>query len=411
MDNSVLVRGSLNTFQTDVTGGVIPPNLVDRDFRDWADSRAPNSTPLLTKIKRGATSTNRKPEWGQSYRAPVVTALGAALASGLGATELTVATGYGALYQRYDVLRITNYINDDPTTNRLNYSTAELVLVAEDDPDDTIIVARGQASSLPIAHHAGAHVEKVYTAMTENSNYKLNPVGRGKTYWNSFQRFQASVRADRAAQHTWTFEYQSNPLDKDLAEQQDLLKIQVDNALWSGRRQSGNANVPSMMGGVDSFITTNRIDCAGGQLSVYDLDDILADLWTNYDENSAKEVWMDLNTARIWDTKLNPYRQATMSDQSINTVFNSLDLRTGNYKINFARNVPPGKIFLLDFSEIEMLTYEGMDWQVEELPTEGPYDWFGVVGEFSMILKAQETMAVIENFDTDLNSYPRREFW
>jgi hypothetical protein len=408
----------LNPLSTSVTGGVVPAANVIIDVGDWADAVEPRRTPVLTRCRKGKSVNAIKHEWGQSYHTPISGTIGEALDDS--ETAIDLASGNGAYMQPWFVIEIIDYISG---TTRLDYTTREEIVVRSTDGTDTIpAVQRGAGGTTAVAHDSGAYWGVCGVALPYSTDFQLSPFTRGDRLYNYPQRFYGEVSADVAARHTPDYEHRSDVLLADLREQTMLQKHYLERALVSGGRQEGNANGtpttttqnPYKLGGIDYFITNHsgRVENMSGRtLSAYDLEDVLADMYKEIDDGGAKTLLMGVDTARIFDTMLNPIRQATVKDSSVNLTINTINFRWGQVEIQHTQHMPEGSILFVDFSNIRVMPYSGCNWSTKTIATDGPYDKMAIWGDFTVEVQKVNRMAKLHNFNTDLAAYPRKEYF
>lgn len=407
----------LNPLSTSRTGGVVPAANVIVDVGDWADALEPRTTPILTRCKKLPTGKAIKHEWGQSYHTAISGTIGEALDSS--ETDLTLASGEGLLMQPWFVLRVTDFFDG---TTRKDHSTSELILVRATDGTDTIpSVQRGMGGSTAQAHDSGAAWEVVGVALPYSTDFQMSPFTRGDRLFNYPQRFYGEVGADRVARGIDDYENKGDILLKDLKKETIKQKHLLERAVVAGGRHEGDANgtpttstqTPYMTGGIDYFITNHSgrvVNMAGATLSAYDLEDIMADMYNEIDDGGAKTLLMSVNTARTFDSFLNPIREATVSDDTINLTVNKIRLRFGEIEVEHTRYLDDGVILFVDFSDIGVYPMPKANWSTEKIPTKGPYDVMAIWGEFGVEVREVTRMAKLHNFNTDLSAYPRREW-
>lgn len=408
----------LNPLSSAVTGGVVPSANVIVDVGDWADALEPRSTPILSRCKKGKAVKSVKHEWGQSYHTPVSGTINEALTNV--ETDIDLSSGEGDYLQPWMVLEIIDYVAG---TSRLDYSTREEVVIRSVDGSDTIpSVQRGAGGTTAVTHESGAYWSVVGVALPYATDFQLSPFTRGDRLYNFPQRFFGEVSADVVARHIPDYEHRSDVLLADLKEQTMLQKYYLERAIVSGGRQEGDGNGspttttqnPYKLGGIDYFITNHSgrvVNMSGKTLSGYDLEDVLADMYKEIDDGGAKTLLMSVNTARIFDTLLNPIRQATVTDDKINLTVKRLEFRWGEVEIEATRFLPDGSILFVDFKDIVVLPMAGANWSTKTIATKGPYDMMAIWGEFTLEVKRVQRMAKLHNFNTDLTAYPRREWF
>lgn len=408
----------LNPVSSSRTGGLIPSDNVIRSIASWADALEPRRTPILTRCGKGKAVDQVKIEWGQSYHTPV----SGTIAEALDTTEtgIDLASGNGKFLQPWMVLEVIDWADAGKT--RLDYSTREEVIVTSISTD-TATVKRGNGSGTGVTHSDGAYWAVCGVAMPYNTDFQMSPFTRGDLLYNFSQRYYGMVGADIAARNTPTYETSSDQMLRDLEETTMMQKWYLERTIVSGQRLEGDAantttggttSVPYKMGGIDYFITNHsgRVNNLGGRtLSAYDLEDVLRDMYKEVDDGGAKTLIMGVDTAAIFDTLLNPIRQATVTDTKVNLVVDTLKFRWGTLEIMPTQHLPEGSILFVDFGDIKVHPYKGVAWSTRSVATDGPYDRMAVFGDYTLTLDRPARMGKIHNFSTDLNNYPRKEFF
>jgi hypothetical protein len=400
----LFLRTAENTYDTGVSGGTIPLANKRIDVVDWVMRLEPYETPMLSTIGIGESIDQDIFYWGQSYQTPQTSALSEALDAS--ETDIDVTTNHGELFSKYMVIAVTDYQSGSSTL--LDLDTRELMWLNQDVSNDTLNVVRGVGSSTAVTHSSGAFVEIVGSAMPQLNDFSITPITRGDQAFNYFQRFQTSAVADEAARHQPTYENPGDILLDDMAEKAKIEKIHLEKAIFQGGRQRGVPGVtPDMFGGIDTFLSTNVTDVGNARLSVYTIQDELRDLWKSVGDNKATKFVMGPDTASMFDTLLNPYRDANFSDTSANLTLKNVNMRFGNFDILMHRYCPEGIVYGLRFDKMKIHPFEGRNWQTKDIATDGPYDRKGLSGDFTFKLTAEHTMFKLHNFDVNPDSYPR----
>lgn len=404
---------SLNPLSTSRTGGLIPADNVIRSIASWANALEPRRTPVFSRCGKGKAVDQVKTEWGQSYHTPYQGTINEALDTT--ETGIDVQSGEGKLLFPWAVIEVIDWA--DPGKTRLDYSTREEMIVTSVS-SDTATVLRGNGSGTGVAHADDSYWAIAGVAMPYNTDFELSPFTRGDLLYNFPQRFYQKVSADVAARNTPSYENSGDQMLADLEEATLQVKFYLERAIVSGQRLEGDANgasaIPYKLGGIDYFVTNHsgRVNNLGGRtLSAYDLEDVLRDMFKEVDDGGAKTLLMGVDTAAIFDTLLNPIRQATVTDTSMNLVVDSVKFRWGTLEIMPTQHMPEGQILFVDFKDIKVHPYKGVAWSTKTLSTDGPYDEMAIFGDYTVTVDKVQRMGKIHNFSTDLSNYPRKEFF
>lgn len=408
----------LNPLSSAFTGGVIPAANVVVDVSSWADALEPRNTPVLTRCKTGPTVKAIKHEWGQSYHTPVSGTINEALDTSETAIDLTA--GQGLYVQPWFVLEIIDYFTG---TTRLDTSTREEIVIRATDGTDTLpSVQRGAGGTSAVAHNSGAYWGVVGVALPYATDFQLSPFTRGDRLFNYSQRFYSMVGGDEVARGIPDYENKTDAMLADLKTKTMLQKFYLERAIVAGGRQAGDANGlpttttqnPFKLGGIDYFITNHSgrvVNMGNKTLSGYDLEDVLADMFKEIDDGGTKTLLMGVDDARIFDTLLNPIRQATVQDDKLKLMIKTLEFRWGTIEIEATKHLHSGAIYFVDFKDISVHPMVNGAWKTKTIATKGPYDEMAVWGEYTMKVDKVQRMAKLYNFNTDLTAYPRREWF
>ena len=403
----VMVHRGAQSSHSVTRGGAIPDGMFVRDISEWAESHKPRMTPLLTKIGVGRPLIDDVPEWGTKARTNIQTTLDGAIVAA--DTTIDFAAGTGVLTHKYMVLEIIDYV---PGTETLDMSTRELVWLSANSSGDTnTTVVRGQGGTTAVDHADGALIKLHSVAEPQLQTHALGPIARGTTQYNYWQRFGEGIIVDIAVDNTATYEFPNgNSSAYDIEEMTMRQKLFLEQAIWSGGRQQGNAatGATSMMGGIDTFITTNVTDVGGAALTPRVLEAELRDLWKSVDDAAAKTLLMDVDTASIFDTLLEPIKRASPMDTTYSMFIEKVRFRSGTYDIGVSRWCPPGTIYIVNLDNMKVHPRRNANWHTAKKDGRMhgvDHDEYYVSGDFTFVLKDETTMAKLHNFDTDLNNY------
>ena len=410
------IRGGQANF-TVANGGSVPAGMHIRDIGKFTRDLAPRKTPLLSRVGTGEGIDVFQPEWGQSRIPNLTLALGAGLGANGGVAgftgadiNVTVGTGQGVDLQRNTTIEIIDYFVGTTTPNT---ATRELIWLREAASGDLASnVYRGYGGTTAQAHTTGAQVKIFSVNEPQLSTKAPLAVRRGIVSFNDFTRFSDELTIDRATQNTKTYEFPNgSPKEYDMANKVQTLKFLLEQAVWTGGRQAGlqtNPPVPSAMGGIDTFITTNVTNANGAKLDARSLEFELRRLWKTVDEDAGKTLLMDFDTASLFDGWGNASKMIDQSDTKRTYLVNKVQFREGVYDIAVSRNCPAGTIYVVNLDDIKVHPRKGCDWTMQK--KDGDIhnlsnDTWGIFGDFTLILRNENAMAKLYNFNVDSAAY------
>lgn len=393
-------------------GGPIPGDRatghIQRKVVEFVENLAPQNTPILEKVKRGATFNQAKIEWGSGANLQHTSAVADnPLANN--ATTLNVTTGHGVRFQKFQLLAL--YELD--TNGQPNFVTKEIVWVTAEPSGDALTIVRGIGGTSGTQFSTGAKIEILGTAVPEAADFTKSPTVFGDFYSNYFQTFQVGHDISEAANVTPNYEFdKGNHISRLMKDAGQRVKLLLEKEICQGGPQEGTnaagAVRPSTMAGFPYYIPSgNKVNCGGLKISPYDIESIGAQLWDTVGDAAGKTLLMSLRTARYFDGMLDRYKQGTMDSTSITQQFKKFNTRVGEWDIMHTRWVPEGVIFGVNFSNLSLHAYEGMDWTEKQHTTDGAYLWRSIYGRFTLVVRSPETMFQIYGFDTDLGNYDR----
>lgn len=392
----------LHATYTVTNGGNIPDAHELERFVGWARALDYGlmRTPLLDAIGFGEALDQRRVHFGQDYLPEIDSVLGANLAAT--GNTVTLASGQGKRYKKFDVLGIF--------TNAAALQPTERVIV-DSIAGDVVTVKRAQGGTTASAVTAPGVVRLIGSSEPQNDFHVLSPTSRGDSQFNDFQRFVEGAGADKAYQNTPTRAYTDNPLLRDYEIATARAKKSLERALWYGGRQQETAATPNgLMNGFDPYIVSHVYNAAGAKLSHRLLEGYMLDMFNAVDDSMAKTWVMSHNTLRLISTALNPVKRATMQDTVLGGSITKLATSHGaEFDLKGFKDCPDGVIYLLDFSEMKVHPYAGLDWHPSDKMGNihgADHDSKFVSGDFTLVVQNERTMAKIHNFDTNISNYP-----
>jgi hypothetical protein len=379
---------------------------LQREVIDFVENLAPQDTPILSKIDKGKAYNKPKIEWGSGANLQHTAVLEGAYTSG--DTVVNVESGQGIRFQRYHLLALYDLDdNDQPDF------TTKMIFWVTSISGDALTGVPAQAGTSNRSFSDGAKIEIMGTAVPEGFDFTKSATVFGDFYSNYFQLYQKGHNLTEEANVTPNWEFQSsNHIARLMKDASKRAKLEMEKEIIQGGPQEGTnasgAERPSTMAGFPYYIpSANKTNCNGEKISPYDIETLGAQLWDSVGDSAAKTLVMSLRTARYFDGMLNSRREGTMDSTSIELQFKSFGTRIGDYNIMHTRWVPEGVIFGVNFDNLSLHPYQGMDWTEKEHMTDGAYLWRSVYAKYTLVVRAPETMFQLYNFDTDLGNYGR----
>ncbi len=404
------VKPTMYTSYRSALSGPIPGDAatghLQRSVVDWVENLAPQDTPILNKIKKGKSLNQAKIEWGSGANLAHTAAVeGSTL---IGATTLVVEAGQGVRFQVNQLIAVY----DLDANSQPDFTTKELMWVTGVSTD-TLTVVRAMGGTSARAFSDAARVELMGTAVPEGTDFTVSPTVFGDFYSNYFQLIQKGHNITEEANVTPNWEFDSsNHISRLMKSAGMRAKLELEKLLVQGGPSEGTnaagAVRPSTMAGFSYYIpSANKYNATGLKISPMDIEDMGAALWDTVGDAAAKTLVMSMRTARSFDGMLQGYKQTDMNNTTLNRQFNKFETRVGDYEIVHTRWVPEGVIFGVNWSNMSLHAYEGMDWTEKEHSTDGAYLWRSIYGKFTLVVRSPETMFQIYGFDTDITNYNR----
>jgi hypothetical protein len=379
---------------------------LQRSVVDWVENLAPQDTPILNKIKKGKALNQAKIEWGSGANlAHTASIEGAIVAAD---TTINVEAGQGTRFQVNQVIAIY----DLDANGQPDFTTKDLAWVTGISTD-ALTVVRSIGGSTAADHADGSKIEIMGTAVPEGADFTRSGTVFGDFYSNYFQLIQKGHNITEEANVTPNWEFDStNHIARLMRDAAQRAKLELEKLLVAGGPQEGTnasgAVRPSTMAGFPYYIpSANKHNATGLKISPLDIEDMGAALWESVGDAGAKTLVMSMRTARYFDGMLMGFKQTDMNNKTLSRQFNRFESRVGDYEIVHTRWVPEGVIFGVNWSNMSLHPYQGMDWTEKEHSTDGAYLWRSIYGKFTLVVRSPETMFQIYGFDTDLTNYDR----
>jgi hypothetical protein len=405
--------------------GTLPTQFIATNheidyWAKWVEKFERKQFPITELIPRGKRAYNQnKLKMGQRYNPVIRTALNGVTANN--SQNITVDSTSGLRIG--DHVRIIDY--QSGSTTALNYATLENVRVESITSSTVFVGTRDMdltsSGSWPV-HDDNALVEKVSRSSPNNATFAAANVHRGDFTYNFGQMFEGALEASIQAIHTADAESKSHWKD-DRANVVEDLKWDRENAFATGDRMVGDETStptkPHTLGGItyqiSNFASGNVSDLDNDLLDVWDVDDLLREVWGTHRKGPGTHVMGHQDTIAIWDGIVMPYKGggSSLTDETFSTVTKKGKFRWADVEPVPTISIPPGVLIFIDPKDWEWNNFEGEDWhEVRQDPTQiwKPNEAWAMWGRFSILCEDINRQAMITNIQTDLEQYSFRSF-
>lgn len=373
-------------------------NLIKRRKKPYTQNKyriLQRSNPFLTSLLNGVTANNSQ--------------------------NVTIDSTTG--WRVGDIARITDYQsgslvalnNDTVEYGRVEEVVSATVLKLTRDMDQT------STGSWPV-HADNSLIEQVSRASPNNATFANDRVTRGEYVYNYGQLYESSLETTIQAKHTGSDETDNYWMD-DRNSVIENLKWDRENSYATGIRMAGDETStptkPFTMGGITyqiaNFASENVNDLDNDTLDVWDVDDLLRDMWGTHKKGPGTHVLGHQDTVAVWDGIVMPYKGggSSLTDETFSTVTKSGKFRWATIEPVPTISIPPGMLIFIDPNDWEQGPFEGEDWQEENQNPEQiwkPNEAWAMWGRFGIDCTDVHRQGMITNIQTDLDQYSFRSF-
>ena len=384
-------RAMLNSISSGVSGGTVPSDLVIRDVPDFIPFVRRSDTPMLSLVPRKGERDMLKWEFGEGDLSPRSTTLAE---SGFdnSETDVTVATGTGAYFQKWDLIKIDDEIM--LVTNIVN---------------DVLTVTRGWGSTSGASHENGATISILGPAVPEGVDAPASPTTRGEIFHTYPQIFEYTWQITHRGKVTPNYEIKSDQFKAELKRKMKEAAEDLDDLLLNGVKNAGDGGGtnPSTMGGLREFTTAHVSDLNAAPL---ELQDILEKLEEVYKEvglaDMGKTLMASMFTKRIWNSWFQPSRRSTQSDAKLRLTWDAVDTDFGTIKFVPHYKMANNELFIWNPADSGLFNYKGGNWSTGLYSTQGWYDKGFLRGDFGAIFEGDRRRIRIHDYSTTATDYP-----
>ena len=328
----------------------------------------------------GMGGPNQPYEWLEDTRADLTDLVNTAgLTSDSTSTGVTVDNG--ALFQIGDVILID-----------LEYMFVTSI-------SSNVLTVTRDYGGTQATHADNAAVTITSRARIEGTDTSDSAYTEPTSATNATQIFHKEIDISRSAANLERYGI-GNLVEWEIDKAMDELPHLLNRTLYHGQRAGGSATVASSMGGLQTFLTTNRnVLSSTPALTEANIQDELQDCW---DAGGAPDLilcnsWAKRKIASFYSGAVRTERSETMGGITIDVIEGTVDGRPINVVLD--RDCQTDVLYILDTRFVGFVTIDAFFW--DPLGKVGDTAAFGqVVGEYSLVVANETWSSYISLFST-----------
>lgn len=275
----------------------------------------------------------------------------------------------------------------------------------------------GSIGSTAAAHTSGATVYIVSTATPENVAAAASVTTVGDTTVNYMQIFQKAIkvseRQDNAGSYlvgkTKDAHAPSKQYAWEMARQFEVLARERENAIWRGVPFAGSASLPSTMGGIPAFITTNVTDLAGQPFTPMQVMDAVQSTWdAGGPTNISRTIIGGAIARRALSSFYKVNVQLRTGDKRVSFVVDEIETDLGTMELADANYwIPPSLVVCIDPANYKWRYWAGYgNVHESKLAIDGAYNKGAVTADLTLICGGNRVSWKFTSVATAATDYP-----
>lgn len=274
-----------------------------------------------------------------------------------------------------------------------------------------------QIGSAIAAHTAGATVYIVSTATPENVAAVASATTRGDTVVNYCQIFQHALKVSDRQNNAGSYligkgkaEGPSKEYAWELARQFKIIAREREQAVWRGVPFAGSSTLPSTMGGIPAFITTNATDLAGQPFTPLQIMDAAQTAWNaGGPENMSKMIFAGAVARRALSSffKINVQQKAS-GDRRVDLVVDEVVTDLGTFELSEANFwIPPSLVVCIDPANYKWRAWAGYgEIHKSDLAIDGAYQKGAITCDYTLLPGGNRVSWKLTSVATASTDYP-----
>ena len=303
------------------------------------------------------------------------------LAEALDASETDVDVTSGLKFQVYQLIRI-----DDEIMWITSFASANTVNV----------IRGGSIGSTAATHASGATIYILSTATPENVAAVASVTARGDTVTNYCQIFQHAIKVSDRQNNAGSYLIGANKNPNapskeyswEMARQFEMLARERELTIWHGVPFAGSTSLPSTMGGIPAFITTNVTDLNGAPFTPMQIMDAAQATWVQGGPtNMARTIIAGATARRALSSFYKVNVQLRTTDKRVSFVVDEIETDLGTFELADANYwIPEALVVGIDPDNYKWRKWAGYGGVHEsKLAIDGSYQKGAVTADMTLI--------------------------
>ena len=279
------------------------------------------------------------------------------------------------------------------------------------------VVRGGSIGSTGAAHTAPTTVYIVSTATPENVAAVASVSTVGDTVVNYMQIFQHAIKVSERRDNGASYlvgknknpEAPSKEYSWDIARHFELLARERENAIWRGVPFAGSATLPSTMGGIPAFLTTNVTDLNGAPFTPMQVMDAAQSAWNQGGPtNMSRLIIAGAIARRALSSFYKVNVQLTTKDKRVSFVVDEIETDLGTMELADANFwIPPALVVGIDPDNYKWRKWAGYgEIHKSDLAIDGAYNKGAITADMTLICGGNRVSWKFVEAATAATDYP-----
>lgn len=315
--------------------------------------------------------------------------------------DATIQVANGSKFQVYHLIQIDN----------------EILWVTSIAANVLTVTRGGSIGSTAAGHVINSVVHIVSTATPENVAAVASVTTVGDTVTNYMQILQKAIKVSERQDNAGSYLVgktkdpfkPSKQYAWEMARQFDVLAREREQAVWRGVPFAGSASLPSTMGGIPAFITTNVTDLAGQPFTPMQVMDAAQTTWdAGGPTNISRMIIAGAIARRALSSFYKVNVQLRQGDKRVSFVVDEIETDLGTFELADANYwIPPALVVCIDPDNYKWRYWGGYgNVHESKLAIDGAYNKGAVTADLTLICGGNRVSWKFTSVATTASDYP-----